>query len=127
MCILPISVWRSAFVSSALPIVPATPATGPTHRWEAHRPDGFSRFSGTGWLAFGGSAAGLLCAVAEQKADLIAFRDQAAERGLGLVVDGPKIDPDAFRPCLEQAAWLGAKVVRCVLSGIVAIAGRWGV
>lgn len=55
----------------------------------------------------------------EQKADLLAFREQATERGLGIVVDGPKIDPDAFRSCLEQAAWLGAKVVRCVLSGIL--------
>ncbi|MEZ4730502.1 MAG: sugar phosphate isomerase/epimerase family protein [Caldilineaceae bacterium] len=54
-----------------------------------------------------------------QKEDLIAFRSQAAEQGLGIVVDGPRIDPDAFRPCLEQAAWLGTKVVRCVLSGIL--------
>ncbi|MBX3011779.1 MAG: sugar phosphate isomerase/epimerase, partial [Caldilineaceae bacterium] len=50
---------------------------------------------------------------------LVAFREQATERGLGIVVDGPRIDPVAFRPCLEQAAVLGAKVVRCVLSGIL--------
>jgi 3-oxoisoapionate decarboxylase len=55
----------------------------------------------------------------ERKEELAAFREQAAERGLGIVVDGPKIDPAAFRPCLEQATWLGAKVVRCVLSGIL--------
>jgi len=54
-----------------------------------------------------------------EKEALVAFRAQAAERGLGLVVDGPRIDPEAFRPCLEQAAWLGTKVVRCVLSGIL--------
>jgi sugar phosphate isomerase/epimerase len=54
-----------------------------------------------------------------QKADLVAFRERAQEHGLFLVADGPKIDPVAFRPCLEQAAWLGAKVVRCVLSGIL--------
>lgn len=54
-----------------------------------------------------------------QKADLIAYREAAQARGLAIVADGPRIDPDAFRPCLEQAAWLGAKVVRCVLSDIL--------
>lgn len=50
---------------------------------------------------------------------LVAFRERAQAHGLAIVVDGPRIDPEAFRPCLEQAALLGAKVVRCVLSGIL--------
>lgn len=54
-----------------------------------------------------------------QRDGLVAFREQAAAHGLDIVVDGPKIDPAAFRPCLEQAALLGTKVVRCVLSGIL--------
>ena len=58
-------------------------------------------------------------AASGQKADLIAYREAAQARGLAIVVDGPRIDPDAFRPCLEQAAWLGSTVVRCVLSGIL--------
>ncbi len=54
-----------------------------------------------------------------KKEDLIALREEAKARNLGIVVDGPRIDPDAFRPCLEQAALLGTTVVRCVLSGLL--------
>lgn len=54
-----------------------------------------------------------------EKGALVAFRERAQAHGLGIVVDGPRIDPAAFRPCLEQAALLGTTVVRCVLSGIL--------
>lgn len=49
-------------------------------------------------------------------ADLAA---QTAERGLGLVIDGPMLEVATFRRHLERAHAMGATVVRCILSHVL--------
>lgn len=55
----------------------------------------------------------------EDERTLFAFRDRAQELGLQIVSAGPKIDAAAFAQHLPLAAKMGAKVVRCVISGIL--------
>ena len=55
----------------------------------------------------------------EDETALLAFRDQAQELGLKLVLAGPKIDVDAFSQHLPVAAKLGVRTVRCVISGLL--------
>jgi sugar phosphate isomerase/epimerase len=55
----------------------------------------------------------------EDERALAAFTDQAQQRGLGFVFAGPKIDFEAFQHALPQAKLLGAKVIRCVISGVL--------
>ncbi len=55
----------------------------------------------------------------EDQSTLFAFRDRAQELSLQIVSAGPKIDATAFAQHLPLAAKMGAKVVRCVISGIL--------
>jgi sugar phosphate isomerase/epimerase len=52
-------------------------------------------------------------------AELASFRAAADERGLRIVIDGPRIELEPFRRVLPAAASLGAKVVRCTISGVL--------
>lgn len=58
-------------------------------------------------------------APAEDEPTLAAFARRAQELDLGVVMAGPRIDLEAFRQALPQARLLGAKTVRCVISGIL--------
>ncbi|RIK27509.1 MAG: hypothetical protein DCC55_39350, partial [Chloroflexi bacterium] len=55
----------------------------------------------------------------EDEAALAAFRERAAERGLQIVLAGPRIELEAFKQAIPQAKLLGANTIRCVISGIL--------
>ena len=51
--------------------------------------------------------------------ELARARAYAAERGLGIVADGGRIEEEALRRWIAQAAGLGAPVLRVIVSGIL--------
>jgi 3-oxoisoapionate decarboxylase len=55
----------------------------------------------------------------EDERTLAAFRERAAERGLQIVLAGPRIELEAFKQAIPQARALGASTIRCVISSIL--------
>jgi sugar phosphate isomerase/epimerase len=59
------------------------------------------------------------CLAEQGAAELARARAYAAERGLGIVADGGRIEEEGLRRWIPEAAALGAPVLRVIVSGIV--------
>lgn len=55
----------------------------------------------------------------EDERALAAFVERAQELGLDFVFAGPRIELEPFRKAFPQAKLLGAKAIRCVISGVL--------